>query len=91
MTNYTIDLDLIACEIENAENMLRCFTDFWQDEGYIPPDADLEKKRINAISFAERSEQYIVLVNAAVGVLMNNQQKLQDIIDKMLQELRQSA
>ena len=81
-TNYAFDIDVIAAELENAENLLRCFYEFWDNEG----NADTEgvNKGNKALIFLQRMPQYMSIVFAAIGMIDLQKKNLDSLADKMM-------
>lgn len=80
-TNYAFDIDMIAAELENAANLLRCFYEFWDNEG----NADTEgvSKENKAIIFLQRMPQYISTVYAAIDMIDSQKKNLDSLADKI--------
>ena len=81
-TNYAFDIDVIAAELENAENLPRCFYEFWDNEG----NADTEgvNKGNQALIFLQRMPQYISIVFAAIGMIDSQKKNLDSLAEKMM-------
>ena len=81
-TNYAFDIDVIAAELENAANLLRCFYEFWDEEGNS--DTEGVSKENKAFIFLQRMTQYISTVYAAIGMIDSQKKNLDSLADKMV-------
>ena len=81
-TNYAFDIDMIATELENAANLLRCFYEFWDEEGNL--DTEGISKENKAIIFLQRMPQYISTVYAAIDMIDSQKNNLESLANKMV-------
>ena len=81
-TNYAFDIDMIVAELENAANLLRCFYEFWDEEGNS--DTEGISKENKAIIFLQRMPQYISTVYAAIDMIDSQKNNLESLANKMV-------
>lgn len=81
-TNYAFDIDMIATELENAANLLRCFYEFWDEEGNSDTE-DISKEN-KAIIFLQRMPQYMSTVYAAIDMIDSQKNNLESLANKMV-------
>ena len=80
--NYAFDIDMIATELENAANLLRCFYEFWDEEGNSDTE-DLSEEN-KALIFLKRMPQYISTVYAAIDMIDSQKKNLDDLSNKIV-------
>ena len=81
-TNYAFDIDMIATELENAANLLRCFYEFWDEEGNS--DTEGISKENKAIIFLQRMPQYMSTVYDAIDMIDSQKKNLDDLSNKIV-------
>ena len=80
--NYAFDIDMIAAELENAANLLRCFYEFWDEEGNSDTEGLSEENK--ALVFLQRMPQYISTVYAAIDMIDSQKKNLDDLSNKIV-------
>lgn len=80
--NYAFDIDMIATELENAANLLRCFYEFWDEEGNSDTKGLGEENK--ALIFLKRMPQYISTVYAAIDMIDSQKNNLDDLSNKIV-------
>lgn len=80
--NYAFDIDMIATELENAANLLRCFYEFWDEEGNSDTEGLSEENK--ALIFLKRMPQYMSTVFAAIGMIDLQKKNLDDLTNKIV-------
>ena len=81
-TNYAFDIGVIAAELENAANLLRCFYEFWDEEGNSDTEGLSEENK--ALIFLKRMPQYISTVYAAIDMIDSQKKNLDDLSNKIV-------
>ena len=81
-TNYAFDIGVIAAELDNAANLLRCFYEFWDEEGNSDTEGLSEENK--ALIFLKRMPQYISTVYAAIDMIDSQKKNLDSLADKMV-------
>lgn len=61
-----IDLSEVEFKLENAENFLRCFSEFCDNEGFCPEGRDAY---VSAFCFINRMPQFLPLLRHAIELI----------------------
>lgn len=82
MNETSIKLDGIGVHIEETINILKCFVDFCENEGFINENETAEKEMMISVCFTRRLEQYKTLLYAVLNSLASTKKNINIIVEK---------
>lgn len=82
MNETSIKLDEISIHIEETINILKCFVDFCENEGFINENETAEKEMIISVCFTRRLEQYKTLLYTALSSLSATKNNIKIIVEQ---------
>ena len=91
MSKQQVELEDVGVHLEESLNLLKCFIDFCDNEGFIGERETEEKEKIGAVCFVRRLQQYKSLLIAATDSLETSSKDIGNIIEATLLEKKGSV
>ena len=90
MSKQRVELEDIGVHLEESLNLLKCFIDFCDNEGFISENETEEKEKIISVCFTRRLQQYKSLLLVAVDSLESSSKNIDGIIEANRQKRKSS-